>query len=59
MEIWDDDNERSLSAPARPLTDIEEFRRSNDFTTLEQTVLSQQELITKGTEKYDFDSVEG
>ena len=34
-EMWDDEDERALTAPARPLTDIEEFRRSNNFRDLE------------------------
>ena len=35
LDMWDDEDERALTAPARPLTDIEEFRRSNEFQDLE------------------------
>ena len=40
--LWDEneDGSRAFTAPARPLTDIEEFRRSNEFSLLEQAVLS-------------------
>jgi hypothetical protein len=31
----EDDEERALTAPARPLTEIEEFRRSDKFNLLE------------------------
>ena len=59
--LWDenDDGSRAFTAPARPLTDIEEFRRSNEFSLLEQTVLSSQQLVLKGVDKYDLDNPEG
>lgn len=36
---------RASTAPARPLTDIEEFRRSSDFLLLEHTVICASSLI--------------
>ena len=59
--MWEDEDEdnRAFTAPARPLTDIEEFRRSNEFLLLEQTVLSSQELVLKGSDRYELDSEEG
>jgi hypothetical protein len=36
---------RASTAPARPLTDIEEFRRSSDFLLLEHTVACSSYLI--------------
>ena len=59
--LWDenDDGSRAFTAPARPLTDIEEFRRSNEFSLLEQAVLSSQQLVLKGVDKYDLDNPEG
>jgi hypothetical protein len=40
--LWDEeeDCDRAYTAPARPLTDIEEFRRSNEFLILEKAVLA-------------------
>ena len=40
--LWEDDEDfdRAYTAPARPLTDIEEFRRSNEFLILEKAVLA-------------------
>ncbi len=59
--LWEDDEDfdRAYTAPARPLTDIEEFRRSNEFLILEKAVLTSQQLILKGSEKYDLDTLEG
>jgi hypothetical protein len=36
---------RASTAPARPLTELEEFRRSSDFLLLESTVVHSQKLI--------------
>ena len=36
---------RASTAPARPLTDIEEFRRASDFLLLEHTVACSSYLI--------------
>ena len=45
------DNYRKLSlrasTPARPLTEIEEFRRSSDFLLLEHTVMCASQFIQK------------
>ena len=35
---------RAQTAPARPLTEIEEFRRSSDFLLLENTVMMSDHL---------------
>jgi hypothetical protein len=50
---------RASTAPARPLTDIEEFRRSSDFLLLENTVICASKLIQRTDDKYDLDSEEG
>jgi len=55
----EDDFDRAYTAPARPLTDIEEFRRSSEFLILEKAVLTSQSLILKGSEKYDLDVQDG
>jgi hypothetical protein len=40
--LWEEeeDLDRAYTAPARPLTDIEEFRHSNEFSILEKAVLT-------------------
>ena len=50
---------RASTAPARPLTDIEEFRRSREFFLLEQSVILSAQLIQRSNQKYDLDSQEG
>lgn len=50
---------RASTAPARPLSDIEEFRRSSDFLLLEHTVICASQLIRTEDMKYDLDSDEG
>ena len=50
---------RASTAPARPLTDIEEFRRSREFILLEQAVICSAQLIQKNNQKYDLDSPDG
>ena len=50
---------RASTAPARPLTDLEEFRRSNEFLLLENTAIFGSQLIQRGDNKFDLDSVEG
>ena len=50
---------RATTAPARPLTDIEEFRRSREFILLEQAVICSAQLIQKSNQKYDLDSPDG
>jgi len=50
---------RASTAPARPLTDIEEFRRSREFFLLEQSVILSAQLIQRSNHKYDLDSQEG
>lgn len=39
---------RINTAPARPLTDIEEFKRSSDFMLLEQAVFCSSQMIHQG-----------
>jgi len=58
---FDDDKGmmRASTAPARPLTDIEEFRRSREFFLLEQSVILSAQLIQRSNQKYDLDSQEG
>jgi len=50
---------RASTAPPRPLTEIEEFRRSSDFLLLENTVMMSDHLKERPDEKYDLDSEEG
>ncbi|CAG9321179.1 unnamed protein product [Blepharisma stoltei] len=50
---------RASTAPARPLSDIEEFRRTSDFLLLEHTVICASQLIQNQDQKYDLDSEEG
>lgn len=51
---------RASTAPPRPLTEIEEFRRSSDFLLLENTVMMSDHLKQRtADEKYDLDSEDG
>jgi hypothetical protein len=50
---------RASTAPARPYTDMEEFRRSEEFLLLEQSVLCSGQLMKKNNQKFDLDSQEG
>lgn len=50
---------RSSTAPPRPLTDIEEFRRSSDFLLLEHTVICSSQLFLRSDQRYDLDSEHG
>lgn len=59
--IWMDDKSyfRVKTAPARPLTEIEEFRKSKAFFLMERTVFSSTHLIQTYNNRYDIDSMEG
>ena len=50
---------RAQTAPPRPLTEIEEFRRTTDFLLLENTVMMSDHLKQRSDEKYDLDSEDG
>jgi hypothetical protein len=50
---------RASTAPPRPLTEIEEYRRSSDFLLLENTVMMSDHLKQRPDEKYDLDSEDG
>lgn len=50
---------RISTAPARPLTPIEEFKRSKEFFFLEQTVFSSNNLLQKNYLQIDLDSADG
>lgn len=50
---------RAQTAPPRPLTEIEEFRRSSDFLLLENAVMMSDQLKQRADEKYDLDSEDG
>jgi hypothetical protein len=50
---------RASTAPARPLTEIEEFRRSSDFGLLEHSVVCCSYFIQTTDSKYDLESEEG
>ena len=50
---------RAKSAPPRPLTDLEEFKKSKTFTIMERAVLSSTHLIQTYNSRYDIDSTEG
>merc|ERR1711976_572054 len=59
--LWLDENTffRPKTAPARPLTEIEEFRKSKIFHIMEQAVVSSTHLVQTINNRYDIDSVEG
>lgn len=44
---------RASTAPARPLTELEEFRRSQDFLLLENTAMLSSQLKQRSDNKYD------
>ncbi len=50
---------RAATAPPRPLTEIEQFRRSSDFILMENTVMMCEHLKQRHDQKYDLDSEEG
>lgn len=50
---------RAKSAPARPLTEIEEFKKSKTFSIMERAVVSSTHLIQTYNSRYDIDSTEG
>lgn len=50
---------RASTAPARPLTELEDFRRSSDFLLLENAVMLSSKLMKRNDNKYDLDSSEG
>lgn len=50
---------RASTAPPRPLTDLEEFKRSSDFLLLEHTVICSSQLFLRSDQKYDLDSDQG
>ncbi len=50
---------RAQTAPPRPLTEIEEFRRTSDFLLLENTVMMADHLKLRTDDKYDLDSKDG
>jgi len=50
---------RASTAPARPLTEIEEFRKTTDFLNLENAVMMADRLKQRSDKKYDLDSEDG
>jgi hypothetical protein len=50
---------RISTAPARPFTDIEEFRRSSNFLELQHAVICASQLVQRSDNKYDLDSEDG
>ena len=50
---------RASTAPARPLTDVEEFRRSSNFMLLEHTVMCAAQLHQQTDQNYDLESEDG
>ncbi|CAD8173694.1 unnamed protein product [Paramecium octaurelia] len=50
---------RCMTAPPRPLTDLEEFKRSEEYEALEKAYRSQSQLIQRDYQKYDLDNPEG
>ena len=71
LDIAEDESQQSLdfflekplirisTAPARPLTPIEEFKRSKELFFLEQTVFSSNNLLQKNYLQIDLDSSDG
>ena len=55
----DSKNDRAKTAPARPLTEIEELRASKQFVNLEAAAIAGSQLIQKMDGKFDVDSPEG
>ena len=54
--LWLDDKTffRAKTAPARPLTEIEEFRKSKTFHIMEQAVVSSTHLVQTFNNRYVF-----
>lgn len=51
---------RAQTAPPRPLTELEEFRRTSDFLLLENTVMMSDHLRQRThDDNYDLDSEDG
>ena len=50
---------RAKTAPARPLTDIEEFRKGKIFEFMKHAVISSTHLVQTINNRYDIDSAEG
>lgn len=59
--LWMEDKSyyRVKTAPARPLTEIEEFRKSKASMLMERAVVSCTHLIQSYNNRYDIDSLEG
>ena len=59
--VWLEDKSyfRVKTAPARPLTEIEEFRKSKTTMIMERAVVSSTHLIQTYNNHYDIDSLEG
>lgn len=51
--------ERTHSSPARPLTEMEEFRASNEFLHLESAAMTAGDILLKFNGKLDLDSIDG
>jgi hypothetical protein len=51
--------DRPRTAPARPLTALEELRSSKQFSNLEAAVIAGNQLVQKGDGKFDVDSEDG
>jgi hypothetical protein len=54
-----DTNTRPTSAPARPLTEVEEFKRTKEFHFIEKAAILSSQIIQGVDNKFDLDSTEG
>ena len=52
-------SKRVSTAPARPLTELEEFRRSSDFLLLEDSAQAASQMPVRAGNKFDLDTEEG
>lgn len=50
---------RPRSAPARPLTELEEFKKSRIFSIIERAVMSSSQLMQTYNDRLDADCSEG
>ena len=50
---------RASTAPARPLKELEQFKQSREFYSLETVVMSSNKLVQKSDNKFDLDTKEG
>ncbi len=50
---------RAKTAPLKPLSEIEDFKKSKSFAALEKAAVAAVQLVQRGDHKFDLDSYEG